>query len=347
MVEKKFFEKLSDGRDVYSVSLKGKGGLEVVVLNYGATVKNIFFGGKDICLGFDKIEGYEKNLGGYQGATVGRYANRIAKGKFSLNGVEYDIGCNDGGKAHLHGGFVGFNQKIWDCEILEEETPKVRFSCEAADGEMGYPGNMKISVEFTVADDNALNLRYNATTDKDTIVNLTNHTYFNPNGFDGGNATTLNVQINSDKIIAADDCLIPCGFMDVEGTPFDFIKMTKVEDRFNSDHQQIKLVGGGIDHNYVLGMTREFRHAATLKSDETGIEIKCFTDLPGVQIYTSNFLGCDMGKGGVNLYKHQGICMETQFFPDSPNNPEYPSCVLKAGETFESVTEYRFDIENK
>lgn len=342
MVEKKFFESTSDGRNVESVSLKGKGGLEVVVLTYGATVKNIFFEGKDVCLGFDTLEGYEKNLGGYQGATVGRYANRIAKGKFTLNGVEYDIGCNDGGKAHLHGGYVGFNQKVWDAEIISEDTPKVCFSCTSADGEMGYPGNMKISVTFTVTDDNSLKLEYSATTDKDTIVNLTNHTYFNPNGFDGGDATTLLLQVNGDKITVADDCLIPYDYMNVEGTPFDFRVMTKVGSRLDSDHPQVKLVGGGIDHNYVLGMTREFRCASILKSEETGIEIKCFTDLPGVQIYTSNFLGCDMGKGDVNLYLHQGICMETQFFPNSPNTPEYPSCVLKAGETFETVTEYKF-----
>lgn len=342
MVEKKFFQLTEDGRSVDAVSLKGKGGLEVVVLTYGATIKNMFFEGKDVCLGFDTLEGYEKNIGGYQGATVGRYANRIAKGKFALNGVEYDVGCNDGGRAHLHGGFQGFNQKNWNAEVISEETPAVRFSCEAEDGEMGYPGNMKISVTFTVTDDNVLQLKYFATTDKDTVLSLTNHAYFNPNGFDGGNATTLFMQINSEKITATDECLIPYDYMNVEGTPFDFRTLTKIGDRFNSEHPQIKLVGGGIDHNFVLGMTREFRHAATLKSEETGIEIKCSTDLPGVQIYTSNFLNCNDGKSGVNLYKHQGICMETQFFPNSPNVPEYPSCVLKAGEVFESVTEYKF-----
>ncbi len=344
MVEKKFFEKLADGRIAESVSLKGKGGLEAVILTYGATIKNLYFGGKDVCLGFDTIEGYEKNLGGYQGATVGRYANRIAKGKFTLNGVEYDIGLNDGGKAHLHGGFVGFNQKIWDVEVVSQDTPKVRFSCTADDGEMGYPGNMKINVTFTVTDDNVLKLEYFATTDKDTIVNMTNHAYFNPNGFDGGDATTIQMQINAEKITAADECLIPYDYLNVEGTPFDFRTLTKVGNRLDSEHPQIKLVGGGIDHNFVLGMDRKFRHAATLKSEETGIEIKCFTDLPGVQIYTANFLDCNCGKGGINLYKHQGICMETQFFPDSPNHPEYPSCTLKAGETFESVTEYRFTV---
>ncbi len=342
MVEKKFFELTQDGREVEAISLKGKGGLEAVILTYGATIKNLFFEGKDVCLGFDTLEGYEKNLGGYQGATVGRYANRIAKGKFVLNGVEYDVGCNDGGKAHLHGGYQGFNQKIWETEVISEDTPSVRFSCQAADGEMGYPGNMTVSVTFTVTDYNVLKLEYSATTDKDTVVSLTNHAYFNPNGFDGGDATTILMQINSDKITAADDCLIPYDYMNVEGTPFDFRQMTKVGNRLDSDHAQIKLVGGGIDHNFVLGMNREYRHASTLKSEETGIEIKCYTDLPGVQIYTSNFLGCDCGKGGKNLYKHQGICMETQFFPNTPNMPEYPSCVLKANETFKSVTEYKF-----
>ncbi len=342
MVEKKLFTSMDDGLEVHSISLKGKGGLEVVVLTYGATIKNIFFDGLDVCLGFDTLEGYVKNLGGYQGATVGRYANRIAKGKFSLNGIEYDVGCNDGGKAHLHGGYEGFNQKIWDVEILSQETPKVCFSCESKDGEMGYPGNMKLSVIFTVTDDNILRLEYSATSDKDTVANFTNHAYFNPNGFDGGDATTLLLQVNADKITAADDSLIPYDYMDVEGTPFDFRSLVKVGDRLDSDHPQVKLVGGGIDHNFVLGMTREFRHASTLKSEKTGIEIQCFTDLPGVQIYTSNFLGCELGKGGVNLYKHQGICMETQFFPDSPNHPEYPSCLLKAGDTFDSVTEYKF-----
>ncbi len=341
MVDIKFFDKMEDGRKVDMVSLKGKGGLEVVVLNYGATIKNIFFEGKDVCLGFDSLEGYTKNLGGYQGATVGRYANRIAKGKFALCGVEYDVGCNDGGKAHLHGGYQGFNQKIWDVEIISESTPKVRFSCKSEDGEMGYPGNMNISVTFTVTDENSLKLEYYADTDKDTVVNLTNHAYFNPNGVDGGDATTVSMQVNADKITAIDSSFIPCDYMDVEGTPFDFRTLTKVGDRLDSNHPQIK-IAGGIDHNYVLGMTREVRHAATLKSEETGIEIKCFTDLPGVQVYTSNFLGCNIGKDGINLYKHHGICLETQFFPNSPNTPEYPSCTLKAGETFKSVTEYKF-----
>ena len=342
MVERKFFESLEDGRKVDTVTLKGKGGLEAVILTYGATIKNLFFEGKDVCLGFDTMEGYVNNYGGYQGATVGRYANRIANGKFVLNGIEYDVGCNDGEHVHLHGGFEGFDKKIWDAEIISEDTPQVRFSCTSADGEMGYPGKLDVSVIFTVADDNTLRLEYNAKSDKDTVINLTNHTYFNPNGFDGGNSKTLLVQINSDKITAIDDNMIPYDYLDVEGTPFDFRTLTKVGDRYDSDHSQITLVNGGIDHNYVLGMTREMRHAATLKSEETGIEIKCFTDLPGVQIYTSNFLGCDQGKGGVNLYKHQGICMETQFFPDSPNHSEYPTTTLKAGDTYESVTEYRF-----
>jgi aldose 1-epimerase len=242
----------------------------------------------------------------------------------------------------LHGGFEGFNQKIWNAEIISEETPKVCFSCESKDGEMGYPGNMTLSVTFTVTDDNILRLEYSATSDKDTVANFTNHAYFNPNGINGGDATTLNLQVNADKITATDDCLIPYDYMDVQDTPFDFRTLSKIGDRLDSEHQQIKLVGGGIDHNFVLGMTKEYRHASTLKSDETGIEIKCYTDMPGVQIYTSNFLGCDLGKGGKGLYKHQGVCMETQFFPDSPNHKEYPSCVLKAGDTFKTVTEYHF-----
>lgn len=314
--------------------------LEVSVLDYGATIHAIRFAGHDVCLGYDTIEGYRTHSG-YLGATVGRYANRIAGGKFTLNGVEYDVGCNETGRGHLHGGKIGLDKKVWQAEINTQSPPSVRFTTTLADGECGYPGAMDVAVTFSI-DDAALKIEYYGKSDKDTVFNPTNHTYFNLNGFDGESVLSTLLQINAAAITPVDELLIPTGEeLPVAGTAFDFNTAKPIGRDINDTHPQMKICGG-YDHNFVLGHDRTVRHAVQATSPVTGIAMDCYTDLPGVQLYTANKLSCPDGKGGHQMNNYGGFCLETQFFPDSPNHPQFPSAVLSAGETFLSKTEYRF-----
>lgn len=317
--------------------------LEVSVLDYGATLRAIRFGGQDICLGFDDMAGY-RACTSYQGATIGRYANRIAAGKFTLNGIVYDVGCNEEGRGHLHGGSAGLHQKVWRAEIETETPPRVRFTTELADGDAGYPGAMEIAVTFSLSGA-ALRMEYAARSDRDTIFNPTNHTYFNLNGAGGETVLSTVLQIHADAITPVDERLIPTGeLLPVAGTAFDFNAPKPIGRDINDTHPQM-LLGGGYDHNFVLGLSRGMRHAAHAVSSITGIALDCYTDMPGIQLYTANFLAQPGGKGGRPLVKHGGFCLETQFFPDAPNHPQFPSATLRAGETFASVTEYRFSKE--
>ncbi len=314
--------------------------LEVAVLDYGATVRAIRYAGRDLCLGFDAMAGY-RACDSYQGATIGRYANRIAAGKFSLNGVVYDVGCNETGRGHLHGGVSGLHQKLWRAQIETQSPPRVRFITALADGESGYPGAMEIVVTFSL-NDSALKIEYAAKSDRDTVFNPTNHTYFNLNGVGGESVLSTLLQIHAAAITPVDELLIPTGEeMPVAGTAFDFNTLKPIGRDMGDPHPQLRLCGG-YDHNFVLGHLRAMRHAAHAVSPVTGIGLDCYTDMPGLQLYTANFLSQPGGKGGHPLEKHGGFCLETQFFPDSPNHPQFPSAVLRAGETFSSQTEYRF-----
>ena len=342
-IEKSAFGVLPDGTAVEQYCLTASGGLKVSVLTYGATLRAVEFAGKDVILGYDRLEDYVNAKGSYQGATVGRYANRIAGGVFTLGGQTYDVGCNETGRGHLHGGVHGFDKKVWAASVLDEgDEPSLRLSITSADGEEGYPGRLEVSVTVTAAADNTLRLSYEAQSDKDTVLNLTNHAYFNLNGYDGGDVLDTALTIHADAITPVDDLLIPTGeLLPVEGTPFDFRAGQTIGAALAASHPQLE-IGGGVDHNFVLGSERAMRQAIRAVSPRSGIAVECWTDMPGVQVYTANFLGEDAGKGGVPLYRHQGFCMETQFFPDSPNHPAFPSTLLQAGETFRSVTEYRF-----
>ncbi len=314
----------------------GNGELEVSLLDYGATIHAIRFAGRDLCLGFDDLDGY-KTCTSYQGATVGRYANRIAAGKFTLDGVQYDVGRNEAGRGHLHGGKAGLNTKIWRAEPLEE-LPGVRFSTTLADGEEGYPGNMDISVAFSL-EGGSLKISYDAVSDKDTVFNPTNHTYFR---LGGENILSTELRIFAEYITPVDELLIPTGeLLPVAGTPFDFTSAKPIGRDIDDPHPQIATCHG-YDHNFVLGMTRSPRHAVSAYCPESGISLDCFTDMPGIQLYTSGGLSEKSGKGGVPLSKYAGFCLETQYFPDSPNRPEFPSATLRAGERFASETLYRF-----
>ena len=335
-VEVKEFGSLPDGCIVRRYDLSGAGGLEITVLNYGATLQAVRFGGRDVILGFDTLDDYRENNHSYQGATIGRYANRIADGRFALDGKTYTLGLNEHDVEHLHGGFSGFDCKLWAAQVLSDGgEPSVRFTCTAEDGEEGYPGWLETAVIFTVTAGNALTIRYEARTDAPTVLNLTNHAYFNLNGFDGADVRDTVLQIEADRYMPVDDKLIPTGELaPVEGTPFDFRAAKAIGRDFSSGLQ-------GYDHNFVL-CGEGFRRALTAVSPHTGIRMECWTDQPGVQLYTAGALEEETGKGGKPMGHFQAFCAETQHFPDSPNHPEYPSVVLRPGEVFTSVTEYRF-----
>lgn len=342
-VEKSDFGRTADGSVVEKYVLTGAGGLRVSVLTYGATLQAVEFRGKDRILGFESLKDYIQAKGSYQGATIGRYANRIARGRFTLNGRRYDVGCNEAGRGHLHGGVHGFDKKVWNAQVLEKgDAPSLRLSTVSDDGEEGYPGRLEVSVTVTVSADNVLRLAYEARSDADTVVNLTNHVYFNLNGWDGGDVLDTVLTVAADAITPVDEMLIPTGELSpVEGTPFDFRQGQSIGAAQAYDHPQLR-INSGLNHNFVLGQERQMRQAVHAFSPRSGIAVDCRTDLPGVQIYAANFLDEEAGKGGIKLYRHQGFCMETQFFPDSPNHPAFPSTVLKAGDIFRTVTEYAF-----
>lgn len=317
-------------------TIRGNGELDVSILTYGATLQSIRYRGVDVALGYNDLEGY-KTMDGYLGATIGRYGNRIAEGKFTLNGVQYDVGCNESGRGHLHGGKIGLDKKIWRAEILGGNA--LRMTTALADGEEGYPGAMDISVTFTV-EGNDLQIAYEATTDKDTVFNPTNHCYFNLNGQDGAPITNHLLTLNAPAYTPVDEKLIPTGELrPVQGTAFDFTVAKPIGQDIKSADPQIQL-GLGYDHNFVLA-GEGLRQAAVAESPDTGIRMECYTDMPGIQFYAGCCLNNPQGKSGP-MGQFQGFCLETQCYPDSPNHPSFPTTVLKAGRVFRSVTEYRF-----
>lgn len=335
-----------DGVAVDRYRLKGEGGLEACILTYGVTVQSLFFEGKDLVLGYDSLVDYENQNGSYQGAAIGRYGNRIADGRFTLNGKTFTLCCNEAGRGHLHGGAVGFDKKVWEAEILSSQVdPAVRFHLFSPDAEEGYPGNLNVTLTVTVSYENVLHFEYTAKSDADTVINLTNHSYFNLNGVDGKDILDTRLQINADYITPVNEKLIPDGsLLPVEGTPFDFRKSKEIGADIGQPHPQL-LLGGGYDHNFILTQPpkgEQLRYAAEAFSPHTGIKMNCYTDQPAVQFYTANGLNEKAGKYGIPLYPHQGFCLETQHCPDSPNHPEFPTTVLKAGQLFRSETAYRF-----
>lgn len=338
------FGVMPDGRKVEKVTLANRSGMSVSVLSYGATIQSLFFGEKDLVLGFDTLEAYFPS-DAFIGATIGRFCNRINGGRFTLNGVDYQLACNEPARgAHLHGGHVGFDKKVWSYTVLQEEQPTVCFSTVSEDGEEGYPGRLEVSVTFSLSEDNALMLQYEAKGDKDTPVNFTNHVYFNLNGCDGADVSTTQLQIAAEEYTVVDDNLIPTGeFCPVAGTALDFRSLRPMGETFVSDDPLVAGVGG-VDHNFVLSHSkRPFSEAAVAYSPESGVRLTCCTDMPGVQIYTGNATNEQSGKYGFCWGKHQGFCVETQYFPDSVNHPNFPSVILPAGEVFTSCTSFRFE----
>ncbi len=344
-VNQESFGTTPEGREVDLYTLTNSNGMKARITNYGAILVSLEVpdrGGNlaDITLGFDTLEGY---LGEhpYFGAVVGRYANRIGNAEFELEGVKYELEANNGTN-HLHGGIKGFDKVIWKLEDLktEDDRAMVKLSYISEAGEEGYPGNLACSVTYALTEDNELQMSYEADTDKTTVVNLTNHTYFNLAGQGKGDILDHEIMIDADKYTVVDANLIPTGELrSVTGTPMDFTISATIGSRI----EQVE--GGGYDHNYVLnnggGDSPEF--CARVYEQTSGRVMEVYTTEPGVQFYTGNFLdGTVTGKGGKAYEKHYGFCLETQHFPDSPNNPDFPSVVLKPGQKYSTKTVLKF-----
>ena len=320
------------------------GTLSCELLTFGAALRTLTVPDRegrwvDVVLGYDSLSDYETR-DGYLGAVVGRYANRIAKGQFSLNGRTYSLAVNNGPN-HLHGGIVGYSYRVW---TVEELTPqKAVFTLESPDGEEGYPGALSLRVTYAL-EGSALSLHYEALAQGDTVCNLTNHSYFNLAGQGSGPVLDQLLSLSASRYTPADATSIPCGTLDpVEGTPMDFRTPVPIGARIEADFEQLKL-GNGYDHNYVVdGPAGTLRPAARAVSPKTGIAMEVETTLPGVQLYTANFLEEGRpGKGGALYGPRHAFCLETQFFPDSPNQPAFPSTLLRAGERHDHTTRFVF-----
>jgi aldose 1-epimerase len=344
------FGKTQEGQPVERYTLKNAGGMEVDVITWGATVTRILVpdrAGKmaDVALGFDTVDKYLTRHP-YFGSTIGRYGNRIGKGRFTLNGAEYKLATNND-ENHLHGGVRGFDLRLWKARPLKGATGQaVELTYVSADGEEGYPGKLTAVVTYTLTPKNGLRIDYKATTDKDTVVNLTNHSYFNLAGHGSGDILGHQLMLDADRFTPVDKGLIPTGELKpVEGTPFDFRKATAIGARIAAEDEQIRF-GGGYDHNWVLnGGMGKMRRVARLVEPKSGRAMDVLTTEPGVQFYSGNFLDGVQGKAGAVYKKRAGLCLETQHYPDSPNKPAFPSTVLKPGQEYRTSTEYVFGTE--
>ena len=349
--KKSSFGKTPDGEAVDLYTLTNKNGAEVEITNYGGSVVSLRVPDRDgklgdVVLGFDSVDGYVNNTS-YIGALIGRYGNRIGHAQFKLDGKTYTLAKNNGENT-LHGGTKGFNKAVWTAKgIPAKDGQALELTYLSKDGEEGFPGSLHVRVIYTLTDSNALRIEYFATTDKDTVVNLTNHSYFNLAGPGSGDILSHVLMINSDKFTPVDSGLIPTGELrDVAGTPFDFRKPTAIGARINSDGEQVKL-GGGYDHNFVLNRKAgdAISLAARVTEPKTGRVMEVWTTEPGVQCYTGNFLDGSLHGKGVSYTKRSAFCLETQHFPDSPNKPEFPSTELKPGERYHTTTIYKFSTE--
>lgn len=341
---RRLFGYMPDGTPVEELTLRN-GGLTCRIITYGGAVRSLEVPDQagnpvDVALGFDRLEDYRAQ-DKYMGALVGRYANRIGGARFTLNGETYQLAANDGENS-LHGGSAGFDKRVWTVERLTKDS--VSLSLMSPDGEEGYPGALAAAVTYTLAF-GGLDIEYRARCDKDTVCSLTNHSYFNLSGHDSGPVTGQHIRIFSTHYTPVGPGLIPTGeIAPVKGTPMDLWEEQEIGDRINAPFEQLK-IAGGFDHNWaVLNWDGALRPVVRVWSPDTGIMMETSTTLPGVQFYAGNFLGgCPAGKGGAVYTDRCGLCLEAQFFPDSPNQPGFPSCVLKAGEEYRYKTVYRFD----
>ena len=340
------FGRMPDGRAAHIYTLVNKGGVEARATDYGGILVSLRTPDKrgamaDIVLGFDSLDGYLKNPGPYFGAIIGRYANRIGQAKFTLDGKTFNVPKNDGANS-LHGGTQGFDKRLWAARMLPDGGLELTYVSK--DGEEGYPGTLTATVVYHLTDTNELRIDYSATSDKDTVVNLTNHSYFNLKGAGSGDILGHIVTINADRYTPVDSGLIPTGELrSVTGTPFDFQKATAIGARIEQADEQLKL-GKGYDHNWVLKRKGDgLEVAARVEEPTSGRVLEVLTMQPGLQFYTGNFLdGTIKGKGNLVYARRTGFAMETQHYPDSPNKPAFPPVVLRPGQIYKTTTVYRF-----
>lgn len=343
------FGKCSDGSEAMLFKIKNSNNMEAVLTNYGAILVSLFVPDKngkidDVVLGFDSLEKYFTNDICYFGSTVGRNSNRVKNACFSLDGTTYNLDKNERNKNNLHSGFNPYNKRLWNYSINEADN-SIAFSIKSPDGDQGFPGDFNVTVTYTLTDDNSLKIEYYGTSNKDTVANMTNHSYFNLAGHNNGNCLNHKLYINADKFVAVDDELIPIGeLQDVTNTPMDFRNAKEIGLDINSNFEQLNFTGG-YDHSFVINKTTDgIEKIAVLSDGNSGRTMEVYTDSIGVQFYAGNFIENNKIIGKENcLYKNRsGICLETGFLPDSINQPSFKSPILKAGEIYETTTIYKF-----
>jgi len=347
-IQKEEFGKTAGGETVNLYTIKNANGLEIKVSELGATLVSLKVPDRegnieDIILGFDNLEGYI-NDNSFQGVIAGRYANRIAKGKFTLNGEEYTLATNDG-ENHLHGGIEGFGKKVWKGEeIKTEEGTGLKLTYLSKDGEEGYPGNLENTVKYILNDNNELKIVLKSKTDKATPVNLTNHSYFNLKGEGKGTILDHKLKLNAKEYTPVDDGLIPTGeIKSVEGTPLDFTELQTIGSRIE---EVDKKFSGGYDHNFIITKSDEpLSMVCKVVEPESGRVMEIYATMPGAQFYSGNFLDGFKGKNGKAYQQHYAFCIEPQYYPDSPNKPNFPSCIINAGEERKEIILYKFSVE--
>lgn len=343
-MKQRTFGKNSKGQEATLYTFENKNGMVMEVTDFGATLFSLMVpDGKgnlvDVVLGYDDPLGYEGPGGTFFGATVGRNANRIGKGHFVLNGVEYQLDRNNGNN-NLHSGLDFQSFRVWQVKSIGENS--ITFSIHSPDGDQGYPGALDLDVTYTLTDDNAVRIDYYGVPQADTIINYTNHSYFNLNGHASGPILKHTVWMDADYYTPTAADSVPTGeIAPVEGTPMDFRTKKEVGRDIGQDFQAL-IFGNGYDHNWCLNNNGELAKVAELTADVTGLTLEVYTDLPGVQIYTANFVNNEQGKGGVVYNPRHGICFETQYYPDAPNHPNFPSSICRAGEVYRTTTVYKF-----
>ena len=349
VLETKNFDTIIDGKKVNLFWIENQG-IKAAFTNYGGRLVGLWVADKngkltDVVVGMNSAAGFKNATEPYFGATIGRVGNRIAKGKFTLEGKEYQVPLNNGKNA-LHGGVKGFQDVVWDAVKTNENT--LVFSYVSPDGEQGFPGNLKVKVTYTIADDNSVKMEYEATTDKTTVVNLTNHAFFNLNGEGSGTILNHELQIYANEFTPVDEGLIPNGELKaVKNTPFDFTSKHTIGERIETKDEQLKF-GKGYDHNYVLNGTKKngLNHAATISGDKSGIVMDIFTQEPGLQFYSGNFMQSkNTFKSGSKDDFRTAFALETQHFPDAPNQPKFAPIVLKPGQKYHTVSYYQFSVK--
>lgn len=349
-ITKSFFGKTKNNEEISLYKLVNNNNMSISVITYGGTLTSINVPDKnnifaDVVLGYDTIEGYEKG-DKYLGALIGRCGNRIEHGKFTLNGKEYTLAVNNGPN-HNHGGIKGFDKVIWNAEIIDNNKNILKLSYLSKDNEEGYPGNLNVTVTYTLTEDNAVNIEYKAVTDAETVVNLTNHSYFNLSGHNSGNILNHKLMVNADTFTVNDEFSIPTGeIRKVDSTPMDFRTFKEIGKEINSDYEQIKF-GNGYDHNWMLNANGDISIvSAKIYDDKSGRILEMYTTTPGVQVYTANYLdGSDIGKGNSSYMKRDAICLEAQCVPNRINNNIGPTTILKPGEEYYQKTIYKFSVQ--